>query len=51
MELLPSGLSLESDVPTLTLHEINGESVGNYHLIDDESTGGSGFRREIPAHR
>jgi hypothetical protein len=51
MESLPSGGSLESDVPTLALHGINGESAGNYHLINEESTGGRGFRRELPAHR
>jgi hypothetical protein len=42
---------LERDVPSLALHWINGESVGNYHLIDEESTGGRGFCRELPAHR
>jgi hypothetical protein len=36
-------------VPTLTLHRINGESAGNYHLRDEESTGERGFRRELPA--
>jgi hypothetical protein len=38
-------------VPALALHGINGESAGNYHLIDEESTGGRGFCRELPAHR
>jgi hypothetical protein len=42
---------LESDVLTLALHGINGESARNYHLINEESTGGRGFRRELPAHR
>jgi hypothetical protein len=42
---------LERDVPILALHGINGKSAGNYHLIDEESTGGMGFRRELPAHR
>jgi hypothetical protein len=51
MESLPSGVSLESDVPTLALHGINGESAGNYYLINEESTGGRGFRRELQAHR
>jgi hypothetical protein len=27
-------------VPTLALHGINGVSGGNYHLMDEESTGG-----------
>jgi hypothetical protein len=38
-------------VPTLALHRINGDSDRNYHLIDEESSGGSGFRRELLAHR
>jgi hypothetical protein len=38
-------------VPTLELHGINGDSAGNYHLIDEESTGGMGFCRELSAHR
>jgi hypothetical protein len=38
-------------VPTLALHGINGDSAGNYHLMDEESAGGRGFRRELPAHR
>jgi hypothetical protein len=36
--------------PTLALHGINRESVGNYHLIDEESTQGRGFLRESPAY-
>jgi hypothetical protein len=51
MELLPSGGSLESDVPTLALHEINWESAGNNHLINQESTVGRGFCRESPVQR
>jgi hypothetical protein len=39
------------DVPTLTLHGINGVSAGNFHLMDEESTGGIGFCWELPAHR
>jgi hypothetical protein len=35
-------------VPTLTLHGINRESAGNYQLIDEESTRGRGFHRELP---
>jgi hypothetical protein len=31
---------LELDVPTLSLHRINGDSAENYHLMDKESTGG-----------
>jgi hypothetical protein len=27
-------------VPTLTLHVINGDSAGNFNLLDEESTGG-----------
>jgi hypothetical protein len=27
-------------VPTLALHGINGDSAGNYHLMDEESIGG-----------
>jgi hypothetical protein len=42
---------LEFDVPTLALLGINRESAGNYHLMDEESTGGRGFRLELPAHR
>jgi hypothetical protein len=38
-------------VPTLALHGINGETAGNYHLINEESNGGRGYRREIQAHR
>jgi hypothetical protein len=38
--LLLSGGLLKRDVPTLTLHGINGDSAGNYNLIDEESTGG-----------
>jgi hypothetical protein len=34
----------------LALHGVNGESAGNYHLINEESTGGRGFCRELPAH-
>jgi hypothetical protein len=30
---------LERDVPTLALRGINRDSVGNYHLMDKESTG------------
>jgi hypothetical protein len=36
-------------VPTLALHGINGESAGNYHLIDEESTRGRGFLVGIPS--
>jgi hypothetical protein len=38
-------------VPTLVIHGINGESAGNYHLMDKESTGGRGFRCELPGNR
>jgi hypothetical protein len=31
------------DVPTFSLHEINGVSAGYYHLMDKESTGGLFF--------
>jgi hypothetical protein len=48
MEMLPSRGRLECNVPTLALHGINGESAGNYHLIDKESTRGRGFLRELP---
>jgi hypothetical protein len=48
LALLPSGGLLESDLPTLALHRINGESAGNYHLRDEESTEERGFRRELP---
>jgi hypothetical protein len=51
LELLPTGGLLERGVPTLVLHGINEESTGNCHLIDEESTGGIGFRQELPAHR
>jgi hypothetical protein len=42
---------MECDVPTLALHGINGDSAGNYHHIDEESTGRMGFRRESPDYR
>jgi hypothetical protein len=48
--LLPSGGSLECDVPTLALHGINRESAGNYQLIDKESTRGRGFHQELQVH-
>jgi hypothetical protein len=35
----------------IALHGIAGESGGNYHLINEESTGGREFRLELPAHR
>jgi hypothetical protein len=38
--LLPFGGLLEHDVPTLTLPGINGDFVGNYHIMDEESTEG-----------
>jgi hypothetical protein len=41
---------LECDAPTLALHEINRESAVNYQLIDEESTRGSRFDRELPAY-
>jgi hypothetical protein len=41
---------LECDVPTLALHGINRESAGNYQFIDEESTRGRGFHRELPVH-
>jgi hypothetical protein len=43
--------SVECYVPIDALHGINGESARNYHVIDEESIGGRGFRRELPAHR
>jgi hypothetical protein len=48
--LLPSGGSLECDVPTLALHGINSESAGNYQHIDEESTRRRGFHQELPVH-
>jgi hypothetical protein len=42
---------LECDVPTLALHGINGESAGNYHLMNEEYFEGRGFRWELPAQR
>jgi hypothetical protein len=41
---------LECIAPTLALHGINRESAGNYQLIDEESTRGRGFYRELPVH-
>jgi hypothetical protein len=38
------------DVPTLALRGINGESAGNYHLINEESTRGRGFHQKMPAY-
>jgi hypothetical protein len=49
--LFPSGGRLERDVSTVVLHGINGESVGNHHLMGKESTRGRRFRRELTAHR
>jgi hypothetical protein len=40
MELLTSGRFFVRDVPTLALRRINGDSAGNYHLMDEETTGG-----------
>jgi hypothetical protein len=40
----------ERGVLTLALHGKNGESAGNCHLMDEESTGGGGFHRELPAY-
>jgi hypothetical protein len=37
-------------VPTLALHGINGESAGNYQLIDEESIQGRGFHRKLPVY-
>jgi hypothetical protein len=37
-------------VPTLAQHGINRESAGNYQLIEEESTRGRGFHRELPVH-
>jgi hypothetical protein len=45
--LLPSRGLLERDVPTFALQENNGDSAGNYHLMDEEFTGGMGIPREI----
>jgi hypothetical protein len=50
LESLPSGGSLDRHVPILTLHGINGESAGNYHLMNEEYTRGRGFLRELPAY-
>jgi hypothetical protein len=41
---------LECDVPTLALHWISREYAGNYQLIDEESTRGRGFHRELPVY-
>jgi hypothetical protein len=41
---------LECDVPTLALHGIIRESTGTYQLIDEESTRGREFYRELPAY-
>jgi hypothetical protein len=48
--IVRSGGRLERDVPTLALHKITGDSAGNYHLIDEESTQGWEFHRELPAY-
>jgi hypothetical protein len=40
LELLLSGGLQERDVPIHALHGTNGDSAGNYHLMDEESTGG-----------
>jgi hypothetical protein len=37
-------------VPTLAQHGINRKAAGNYQLIDEESTRGRGFHRELPVH-
>jgi hypothetical protein len=36
---------------THSIHRINGDSGGNYHLMDEESTKGMGFCQELPAPR
>jgi hypothetical protein len=41
--LLPSGGFFIRGLPTLTLHGISRDSVGNYQLIDEESTGRTVF--------
>jgi hypothetical protein len=43
--------SLERGWPTLALHGINGESAGNYPLINEECTRGRGFWLKLTAHR
>jgi hypothetical protein len=48
--IVPSGGSLECNVPTLALHGINGDSAGNDPLIDDESTRGRGYLWELLAY-
>jgi hypothetical protein len=35
-------------MPTLTLHGINGDSAGNYHLMNKESNRGREFHQGIP---
>jgi hypothetical protein len=37
-------------MPTLALHGLNSESAGNYQIIDEESTRGRGFHRELTFH-
>jgi hypothetical protein len=58
--MLPSGGFFIRDMPTLTIHRINGDLLGistswirtarNYQLRDEESTRERGFRRELPAY-
>jgi hypothetical protein len=38
--LLPSEGFFVRELPTLDLYSINGDSAGNYHLMNEESTGG-----------
>jgi hypothetical protein len=38
--LFSSGGFFIRELPTLALHGISGDSAGNYHLMDEESTGG-----------
>jgi hypothetical protein len=48
LELLPSRGLFVRDVPTLTLLGIDGDSAGNYHLMDEESTEGMVIPPGIP---
>jgi hypothetical protein len=43
--LFPTGGFFIQDVPKLALHEMNGDSAGNYHLMDEEWL----FHGELPA--
>jgi hypothetical protein len=51
LELLPCGGFFISELPTLAIHWINGDSAVNFHLMNEESTGGMVVPRGIRSYR